>query len=346
MGDGDRNGREVPTISRVAAEAGVSRATVSRAFTRPELISAQTVARIREIAARLGYVPNQVARALSTGRHGNVALIVPDVANPFFPPLIRAAQKKAEESDFCLFLGNSDEDPLIEDKLLGRFAGQIEGIVLASSRLDDARIRLHAERKPLVLINRDVAGIPRVLIDTAGGVRAAVEHLAALSHRHIVYVSGPAASWSNRQRRQALRQTAEALGVATSAVATQKPTFEAGWKAARAVAATGATAAIAFDDVTAQGLLAGLAEIGLETPRRFSVIGCDDVLGATTAPPLTTVSNRSAEAGQVAISLLMDVLRTRAVSDVRYVLDTKLVVRGSTAKAAAREKKAAARLDS
>ncbi|WP_342358604.1 LacI family DNA-binding transcriptional regulator [Terrarubrum flagellatum] len=329
---------EAPTISRVAAEAGVSRATVSRAFTRPEILSPQTVARVQEVAAQLGYTPNQVARALSTGRHGNFALIVPDVANPFFPPLIRAAQKRADQSDFCLFLGNSDEDPDLEDKLLGRFLGQVEGVVLASSRLDDAQIRRHAERKPLVLINRDVAGIPRVLIDSASGVRAAVEHLAGLGHRHIVYVSGPAASWSNRQRRQALRQACTAAKLTASAVAAQRPTFEAGLKSAKAVAATGATAAVAFDEVVAQGLLAGLSGIGIDVPGRFSVVGCDDVIGATTSPPMTTVSNRSAEAGEAAMALLLDVLRTRAIRDVRYVLDTHLVVRGSTGRAPGRSK--------
>src|SRR5690349_6437184 len=102
MAEKDATGGEAPTIDRVAAAAGVSRATVSRAFTRPGMLSAATVARVREIAARLGYTPNQVARALSTGRHGNFALIVPDVANPFFPPLIKAAQKRAELADFCL----------------------------------------------------------------------------------------------------------------------------------------------------------------------------------------------------------------------------------------------------
>ncbi len=331
MGDEKTPRHDAPTIGRVATMAGVSRATVSRAFTRPDMLSPETVDRVRKVAAKLGYTPNQVARALSTGRHGNFALIVPDVANPFFPPLIRAAQKRADLSDFCLFLGNSDEDPALEDKLLGRFLGQVEGVVLASSRLDDAQIRRHAERKPLVLINRDVAGIPRVLIDTAGGVRAAVDHLARLGHRSIVYVSGPAASWSNRQRRQALRQACATAGLEAAAVAAQRPTFEGGWRSARAVIATGATAAVAFDEVVAQGLLAGLAEIDVDVPGRFSVVGCDDVISATTTPPMTTVSNRSAEAGEAAMTLLLDVLRTRAVSDVRYVLDTHLVVRGSTA---------------
>ncbi|MHB2169486.1 LacI family DNA-binding transcriptional regulator [Alsobacter sp. R-9] len=326
--DEPRRGR--PTIRQVADAAGVSRATVSRAFTRPAMLGQATVDRIRSIAAEIGYQPNQAARALSTGRHGNIALIVPDVANPFFPPLIRGAQARADLDGLCLFLGSSDETPEREDMLVGKFAGQVEGIILVSSRLDEARIRQHAERVPIVLINRDVEGLPRVLIDSTPGITAAVEHLAGLGHRSICYVAGPAGSWSNQQRRKAARAAAKRLGIELVAVTAQRASFEAGRDTVPAVVATGATAAVAFDDVTAQGLLVGLAERRIGVPDRFSVIGCDDVLGATTYPSLTTVSARLDEAGEVALDVLGDVLRRRSMREIRYVLDTHLVVRGST----------------
>jgi LacI family transcriptional regulator len=319
-----------PTISQVAKAAGVARSSVSRAFTRPQMLSAETVGRIKAAAESLGYVPNHTARALSTGRHGNVALIVPDVANPFFPPLIRAAQMEADRSDFCVFLGNSDEDPKQEDKLLGRFSGQVEGLILVSSRLSDDRIRAHAALRPLVLINRDVDGIPRVLIDSGAGVGEAVAHLADLGHRKIAYVSGPAASWSNKQRRAAVRKAAERFGLAVEVVAAPVPSYEAGWRAVDAIVGSGATAAIAFDDLTAQGVLAGLAHREIAVPRDFGVVGCDDVLGAVTYPALTTVSNRSTEAGKAALSLLLEILGSKAIRDVRYVLETHLVVRNTT----------------
>ncbi|MDE1993655.1 MAG: LacI family DNA-binding transcriptional regulator [Rhizobiaceae bacterium] len=318
------------TISDVAAAAGVARSSVSRAFTRPDMLSPETVARIKEAAERLGYVPNHTARALSTGRHGNVALIVPDVANPFFPPLIRAAQSEAERFDFCVFLGNTDEDPRQEDKLLGRFAGQVEGVVLVSSRLSDAQIRAHAAMRPLVLVNRDVEGIPRILIDSAPGVSEAVRHLAEIGHRKIVYVSGPPTSWSNKQRRAAVRNSAAKLGIEVETVAAPVPSYEAGKEAVGAILKTGATAAVAFDDLTAQGILAGLIERGIAIPKDFSVVGCDDVLGAATYPSLTTVSNRSVEAGTVALSLLMQMLQTGIAHDVRHMLGTHLVIRNTT----------------
>src|SRR5690606_20676084 len=97
------------TIRDVAAAAAVSRSTVSRAFTRPQLLSPETVRHVLAVAARLGYVGNQAARALSTGRFGNIAVVVPDIANPFFPPLVRSLQLAAEAADLAVFLGDSDE---------------------------------------------------------------------------------------------------------------------------------------------------------------------------------------------------------------------------------------------
>src|SRR5690606_2954294 len=154
---------------------------------------------VRAVAERLGYTPNLVARALSTGRHGNVALIVPHIANPFIPPLVRAAQQTADAAGRCMFLGDSDEDPAREDLLAAKFGLQVEGLILASPRLAEDKIRNHARRRPLVLVNRDIEGLSRVLIESTRGVRAAVDHLAELGHRHLVYVGGPTASWSNRE---------------------------------------------------------------------------------------------------------------------------------------------------
>jgi len=182
-----------------------------------------------------------------------------------------------------------------------------------------------------VLINQDVPEMLRVLINSGAGVGEAVEHLAGLGHRHVVYVGGPASSWANRQRRSALRQAAKSAGIQVSAVPAAKPSHETGRAAVPQILATGATAALAFDDLLAQGILAGLADAGVQVPRQFSVVGCDDVLGATTHPPLTTVSNRCVEVAEIAVSLLMDALGNNGTSDVRHILETHLVLRDTTA---------------
>ncbi len=320
----------MPTITEVAAAAGVSRATVSRTFSRPELLNPETTARVREAAARLGYVRNQVARALSTGRAGNIALIVPDIANPFFPPLIRAAQASADDAGFAVFLGDSDEKPDREDVLLTKMAAQVDGFILASPRLDEQRIRAHAARRPLILINRDIDGLPRVLMDVTGGITEAVSHLAELGHRRIAYVSGPPASWANQQRQEAARKAAEGLGLSLVAVAARHPTYQGGQSAIAALLEADVTAIVAFDDLVAQGIMAGLADRGLQVPRHMSVVGFDDVLAARTYPPLTTVAAHCAEAGAQAVALLGDILENGRCPVERVVIPTELVVRATT----------------
>jgi LacI family transcriptional regulator len=333
----------MPTISQVAKAAGVSRATVSRTFTRPELLSLETIERVRDVAERLGYVPNQVARALSTGRAGNIALIVPDIANPFFPPLIRAAQAHADQVGYAVFLGDSDEQPEREDVLLTKMAAQVEGFILASPRLDEQRVRAHAARRPLVLINRDIDGLPRILMDVSTGIAAAIEHLASLNHRHIAYVSGPPASWANQQRQQAAIRTAEKLGIKLTGVPAYRPDYEAGQKAAGELAKLPVTATVAFDDLVAQGIMAGLADLGWRIPQDMSIVGFDDVLASTTYPPLTTVAAHSADSGAQAVKLLAEVLSKGQMQDERIIIPTSLIVRATTGRPAKRPHMASAK---
>lgn len=328
--------RSAPTISQVAKAAGVSRSSVSRAFTNPHLLGEETVKNILRIADEIGYVPNHTARALSTGRYANIAIIVPDIANPFFPPMIKAAQEDADSSGFCVFLGNSNEDPAREDQLLARFLGQVEGFILVSSRLSEQRIRHYVERCPLVLVNRDIKGLPRVLIDSGPGVSEAVHHLAGLGHKSIAYLSGPKRSWSNTQRLAAVKKAGKDLGLEISVVSTATPSHQAAREASARIVKTGATAVIAFDDLTAQGVIAGLADQGLRVPQDMSVVGCDDVLDAATHPAMTSVSSRSAESGRTALSILLDFLRKGSTGDIRFSLDTHLVCRETTAKPARR----------
>jgi LacI family transcriptional regulator len=314
----------------IAKELGLSRSTVSRAFTMPHLLRPETVARVLTLAETLGYAPNQAARALSTGHNGNIAVIVPDIANPFFPPLIRAAQAGADQHDFCVLLGDSAENPDQENRLIARFTPQVDGFVLASSRLADSTLAEYAARKPLVLINRDIPRLPRVLVDSHTGVVQAVAHLAELGHRHIAYVGGPVGSWSDHQRRQAITSARAEHGLTVTMLHAKPATYEGGARTVNGLLDGGATAAVSFDDVVAHGILAGLAERGLRVPEDFSVIGCDDVLAATTYPPLTTISLRCADAGDIAVSVLLQLLGARKLGDVRYSLDSQLVVRATT----------------
>jgi LacI family transcriptional regulator len=329
----------VPTIRAVAATAGVSPSTVSRVFSRPHLLKESTVAHVTEIATQLGYVPHPTARALSTGRLGMVAVVVPDVANPFFPPVIRAAQAHASAAGFSTVLGDTDEDATKELDLLDKLEQRTDGVVLVSSRLPEEVVRVRARRTPLVLVNRDVADVPHVLIDSAPGVREAVAHLAALGHRHIAYVSGPESSWSDQQRRRAVREQCDALGLRATMLRAHRPDHDEGRAAAGEILEVGAGAAIAFDDAIAQGVLSGLAERGRAVPRDVSVVGCDDILAVRTYPPLTTIRGRSAEAGRLAVELLLGLVEcgagrggepTPAGGAPGHLLPSSLVVRATT----------------
>ncbi|MHA6686228.1 LacI family DNA-binding transcriptional regulator [Mesorhizobium sp. A556] len=324
------NSSSTPTLSEVANAANVSSATVSRAFGRPELLNRETVERVHSAAARLGYVPNHAARALSTGRVGNIALIVPDITNPFFAALMRGGQATARERGYATFIGDSDETPELEDMLLTKLSAQVEGFIIASSRLQTKQILEHARRRPCVLVNRDIPGMTRLLVDTGPSYAQALEHLVSLGHRSIAYVAGPAFSWSNSQRYGAVTKAATELGVDIVRVATLRPSFEAGQACVDELVQTGATAALAFDDVMAQGIMSELAARGLSVPGDYSVVGCDGILAPTLFPPLTSIVTHCAEAGRQAVELLAAMLQGKPLPHRRINLATELVIRATT----------------
>jgi LacI family transcriptional regulator len=173
-------------------------------------------------------------------------------------------------------------------------------------------------------------------VDSAPGIREAVDHLVGLGHRHLAYISGPAGSWSDAQRRDAVRERCAALGVMATVLRPHRPEHDEGRAAAAEVLDTGATAAIAFDDGLAQGALAGMAERGVRVPAEISIVGCDDILAATTYPPLTTVHGRGGEAGRLAVELLMELVESpEGDRDRRSTLPSHLVTRSSTGPAPA-----------
>jgi len=319
-------------LSQVAAEVGVSVSTVSRAFSRPDLLSPSTVQRVSEAANRLGYQPNRFARALITGRSMNLGLIVPDIANPFFPPLIKSAQQCARTHGYSLYLANGNEDPVEERAVIEDFGGQVDGLVLCSPRISVNRVRELVNNLPVVLVNRVAKDMPSVLIDTATGMRQAVDHLSALGHQEVVYVAGPRRSWSNSQRLKAMREQCAHSDIQLHVVGPYVSSREAGSQAAERILATQATAVIAFDDLLAVGVWAALSDAGLVIPDDMSIIGCDDVVAEHALPALTSIGGGADTAGQVAVDMLLSILeRPIAGYHSRTTLSTRLVLRSSTA---------------
>ncbi|MFF7580110.1 LacI family DNA-binding transcriptional regulator [Streptomyces sp. NPDC008061] len=320
------------TIRDVAQAAEVHVSTVSRSFSAPHLVKRETRERVLAIAAELGYQPNETARALTTGRTRNLGLIVSDIANPFFPPLIKAAQAYARVRGYQVFVADTDEDAAVEEELIQTLARQVDGVILVSPRLANDVIGRLGGALPFVLVNRSVAGLSAVLMDVANGAALAVDHLAGLGHRHLALVCGPRGSWTSAQMRRAAGKAAADQGVRLDVLGPNPPTEHGGIAATPAVLGTGATGVIAYNDLVAIGLIEGLDGQNVRVPRDISVIGVDDtVAGRLNRPRLTTVAMPTAAAGRTAVDLLIQALETSGEpATARTMLATSLVVSNST----------------
>ena len=319
------------TIRDVARVSGVHVSTVSRTFSAAHLVNPDTRARVLAAADQLGYRPNRAARALSTRRTGNLGLIVADIANPFFPPLVKAAQAQARERDYHLFIADTDERARVEEELVRSMAQQVDGALLVAPRLTNRAITELARDLPLVVVNRRLQGVSGVLMDVGGGARRAVDHLLGLGHREIALVTGPRAAWTSREIERAAEGIADDRGVLLQRIGPNPPTEEGGRAAAEEVVASGATAVLAHNDLVAFGLAQRGAELGLSVPRDLSVVGVDNShVARYSSPALTTVDMPVAAAGRGSVDLLLQVVADGG-SPGTVSLETGLVVRDSTA---------------
>ncbi|HKT00803.1 MAG TPA: LacI family DNA-binding transcriptional regulator [Rugosimonospora sp.] len=318
------------TIRDVARASGVHASTVSRAFSTPHMVNPETRSRVLATAEQLGYRPNRVARALITGRTHNLGLIVADIANPFFPPLIKASESYARQRDYHLFVADTDEDPVVEEELVQALAKQVDGVLLCSPRMSNGLIDRMRRDVPLVVINRVVAGLPTVVMDVGQGARQAIEHLIRLGHRDIALLAGPRGSWTNREIRRAAAAVSRTGGLRLTVLGPHQPTERAGASAAVPIRRLGVTAVLAYNDLMAIGLIDGLLSHGVRVPDEISVIGIDDIgLSRMIRPRLTTVATPTAAAGRAAIDMLLQHGEDRRTT-AHVTLQTTLVVRDST----------------
>ena len=297
------------TLRDVAARAGVSASTASRAFSRPDLVDARTRERVIEVAQALHYQPNVAAQSLITGRTKNLGVVVPDLHNPFFPSVVKGATRQSGRLGQTLVLADTDEDPAAELPVVRNLARQVDGLVLCSPRMSDEDVLTASRLVPVVLINRRVPGVPSVTIDNADGVRQALTHLRALGHQRVGYVAGPATSFSERERGEAFVRFAGALGLDGVDIGRFEPFFEGGQAAADPFLLADVTGVLAYNDVMAIGLIKRLTAYGVRVPDEVSVVGFDDiVLASMVTPALTTVHIPAEEAGASAIDQLYAVL--------------------------------------
>ena len=319
------------SIRDVAAQAGVSPATVSRVFTRPDTVAADTRRRVIAVADELNYTPHPVARSLAQGRTGTIGIVVPDIANSFSAVTIKAVQKEARRDGFTLFVAGSDEFALDEERWAQAMAAQVDGLLLVSPQMSDDTLLALAGMTPVVMTNRLLDGIPAVLTDAYEATGHAVEHLCALGHRELVYLAGPD-GYSNEVRLRGFRDACGRLGIAASELGPFSARFSAGLRAGDLALASSATGVVAYNDEVAVGVINRLADRGVSVPHDVSVVGHDDTqLAEMVMPRLTTVRIPAAAAGAAAVGMLLDMVAGRdGVVHGPLRLPGELVVRAST----------------
>lgn len=317
------------TIIDVAARAGVSASTVSRAFNHPRVLRPETVQRIQHIAQELGYIPNRHAKALSTGRTSAIGVVIPDITNPFFPPIVRQAQRVSEAMSYGVLVVESDNDPGREARQIEQLIPQVEGFILASPRQSEEALRRTAARTPCVLLNRDVAGTARVLLSSRSALHTAVGDFARGGVSRVCYVGGPHRSWSNAERQDAVTSRAGELGLEVSHLQTTNGTYAEARDLAAGVVRARAQAVIAFDDVVAHGILDGILEAGLSVPGDVRLLGCDDALPIQTHPRLSTIDMHGPDGVDRAMHLLLEA-GASPVPEARVVLQGELRHRETT----------------
>ncbi|MGW3954766.1 LacI family DNA-binding transcriptional regulator [Streptomyces sp. NPDC004752] len=316
-------------LEDVARAAGVSASTVSRALSRPDMVSEATVSRVLAAAEQLGYRHNAAARALVTGRTGLLAFSVPSLANPFYAPVIAGAQEAAEEAGCELIVVVTDGSPKREDALFGRLADRVDGFAAAGPRSPAARLAAVAGRLPLVTLDRRVRGVSSVVIDTPAGMSRLGAHLAGLGHRRIAYLGGPEGSWLDPRRLRGLREAVPECEVLP--LGPYPPEFEAGVRAVAAILDTGCTAVVAYSSTLLLGLLHGMTMLGMSAPRDVSLACADDLSAAGLAmPDVTALHMPAAEAGRRTVVRLLNLVASRPEGATHQLLPVELLTRRST----------------
>jgi LacI family transcriptional regulator len=335
------------TLRDVARRAAVHPGTVSRALN-PDtraLVNEETARRVIAAAEELGYRPNPIARGLKTNRSYTVGVLIPDLTNPLFPPIVRGIEDRLGEAGYTSLIANTENDPERERlDVMALRARQVDGFITATARLDHELLSEMAARGDhVVLVNRSTGdgAIGSVTADDRTGVRLAVEHIAALGHRRIAHLGGPQGLSTGQHRYQGFVDAMRAAGLEVDGELVRFGrmfTEDEGARTCRELLDAGRpfTAIVAGNDLMALGCYDVMAERGLSCPRDISVVGFNDMRFADRFnPPLTTVRLPHYEIGVGAADLLLERLQDPGAEPRQILLAPALVVRASTAPPAA-----------
>jgi len=330
---------KLATIDDVAAMAGVSIATVSRAINEPTKVADTTRRRVVEAIAKTGYTTNAMARSLRMRKSNMILILAPDVGDPNFSNILVGLETEASKRGYGLLIGNTQNDPSRETDYL-RFisSNQADGLILFTGHLPFGIVEQGGGGRlpPIVAVNEPVANadVPFVGVDNFEGARVAAEHLLSQGHRRIAFVGRSASRGVNILREQGYRAALGAAGIAIDPrlVIDGDGTTESGRAGAELMFVRDVlpTAFLCVNDATALGVMIALNARRYDLPRDFSVMGFDDISFASfVTPALTTMKQPRLDIGQEAMDLLLALLEGKGPPRRQILLRAELIVRNS-----------------
>jgi LacI family transcriptional regulator len=305
------------------------------------MVASDVARRIAHAADQLGYRPNPIASSLRTNRTFTIGIIIPDVTNPLFPPIIRGIEDTLAPAGYTAIIANSDNDRDRERLTVDRMRERrVDGLILATARRKDHMIEdCKRDDIPLVLINRttDADGVASVVSDEGLGMKLVVDHMVALGHSKIAYIGGPDHVSTGYLRNRGFRRAMRQAGIMPDpdlTVSVGNFMEEPGRIACIELLSRSAkfTALVAANDLLALGCLDAFAEAGVNCPRDVSLTGFNDMPFLTRfMPPLTTVRISHYHMGTRAAEIILDLAKHGDIPVQRLLLEPQLVVRDSTA---------------
>ncbi|HWU19451.1 MAG TPA: LacI family DNA-binding transcriptional regulator [Devosia sp.] len=331
--------QKLATIEDVAAIAGVSIATVSRAINEPTKVADETRRRVTQAIAQTGYTTNAMARSLRMRRSNMILILAPDVGDPNFSNILVGLETEASKRGYGVLIGNTQNDPTRETDYL-RFisSNQADGLILFTGHLPygfgseggDARL------PPMVAVNEPVSNsdVPFVGVDNFEGSRVAAEHLISQGHRRIAFIGHSTSKAVNILREQGYRAALEGHGITIDPrlILDGDGTTESGRAATEHMFVRDVlpTAFLCVNDATALGVIIALTARRYELPRQFSVMGFDDITFASfVSPSLTTMKQPRLKIGEEAMDLLLALLEGKSIARKQVLLRSELIVRNS-----------------
>jgi DNA-binding LacI/PurR family transcriptional regulator len=331
-------------IREIARRAKVSTATASRVINHIPTVDPQLARRVWKVVTDLGYYPNTQARALVSGKSRMFGLVVSEITNPFFPEIVQTFENLAVENNYEILLTSTVHDPKrMESAVRRMIERRVDGVAILTFGMEESLLEhLRVRKVPLVFVDvgPDAPGIINVRINYLNGIRQAVQHLAALRHTRVAFITGPSNLKSSHARRDAFISCMAEIGLRAEVIIEGDHTLEGGMRALTQLAALPKrpTAVVCSNDMTAIGVMREAYEIGIRIPEELSVVGFDDIrLAHFTIPPLTTVQMSQKELASIAFNALKNSVEQGVVSAGKseYTLNTSLVLRRSTALAPA-----------